>query len=48
MVIGHRGGYFGPENSMKSFRGAIANNLEGIEFDVSTTPPFDKLLLGVA
>ena len=35
MVIGHRGGFFGPENSMKSFQGAIANNLEGIEFDVS-------------
>ena len=34
MIIGHRGGYFGPENSMKSFRGAVQNNLEGIEFDV--------------
>ena len=34
LVIGHRGGFFGPENSMKGFRGAIANNLEGIEFDV--------------
>ena len=35
MVIGHRGGFFGPENSMKSFKGAIANGLDGIEFDVS-------------
>ena len=36
MVIGHRGGYIGgPENSMKCFRGALANNLDGIEFDVS-------------
>ena len=34
MVIGHRGGFFGPENSMKGFQGAIVNNLEGIEFDV--------------
>jgi len=34
MVIGHRGGFFGPENSMKGFRGAVENNLEGIEFDV--------------
>ena len=35
MVLGHRGGFFGPENSMKGFRGAIENNLDGIEFDVS-------------
>jgi len=35
MVIGHRGGFFGPENSIKGFKGAIANNIEGIEFDVS-------------
>ena len=34
MVIGHRGGFFGPENSMKTFRAAIENKLEGIEFDV--------------
>ena len=34
MVVGHRGGFFGPENSIKGFRGAIENNLEGIEFDV--------------
>ncbi len=34
MVIGHRGGFFGPENSMKGFHGAVENNLEGIEFDV--------------
>lgn len=32
--MGHRGGNFGPENSMKNFRGSISNNLEGIEFDV--------------
>ena len=37
MVVGHRGGYFGPENSMKGFQGAVDNNLEGIEFDVSLT-----------
>ena len=36
MIIGHRGGYIGgPENSMNCFRGALANNLDGIEFDVS-------------
>ena len=36
MVIGHRGGYIGgPENSMNCFRGALANRLDGIEFDVS-------------
>ena len=35
MVIGHRGGFIdGPENSMKCFRGALANNIDGIEFDV--------------
>ena len=34
MVVGHRGGYAGPENSMKSFKGALANQLEAIEFDV--------------
>ena len=34
MVVGHRGGFFGPENSMKCFQGAVDNNLEGIEFDV--------------
>lgn len=34
MVIGHRGGFFGPENSMKSFKGAMEHDLEGIEFDV--------------
>lgn len=34
MVVGHRGGFFGPENSMKGFRGAVENKLEGIEFDV--------------
>lgn len=34
LILGHRGGYFGPENSMKGFKGALDNNLEGIEFDV--------------
>lgn len=34
LVFGHRGGFFGPENSMKGFRGAVQHNLEGIEFDV--------------
>ena len=34
LVFGHRGGFFGPENSMKGFRGAVHHNLEGIEFDV--------------
>ena len=33
--MGHRGGFFGPENSMSGFKGAIDNKLEGIEFDVS-------------
>lgn len=33
-MIGHRGGYFGPENSMKAFKGAVENRIEGIEFDV--------------
>ena len=35
MIIGHRGGFIGgPENSMPCFRGALANRLDGIEFDV--------------
>ena len=34
MVVGHRGGHFGPENSLKTFQGAVNNDLEGIEFDV--------------
>lgn len=35
MIIGHRGGYIGgSENSMNCFRGALANNLDGIEFDI--------------
>ena len=34
MVIGHRSGFFIPENSMKGFRAAIENQIEGIEFDV--------------
>ena len=35
IVIGHRGGVFGPENTMKNVKGSIKNGLEGIEFDVS-------------
>lgn len=35
MVIGHRGGFFGPENSISGFQGAIDNKIDGIEFDVS-------------
>jgi len=34
IVIAHRGGNFGPENSMKNFRKAILNKVEGVEFDV--------------
>ena len=37
LVFGHRGGYFGEENTMKGFRGAIEHKLDGIEFDVSFT-----------
>ena len=32
--MAHRGGNFGPENSMKNFRLAIQHEIEGIEFDV--------------
>ena len=35
-MIAHNGGNFGPDNSMKNFKGAIENKVEGIEFDVST------------
>ena len=35
MIIAHNGGNFGPDNSMKNFKGAIENKVEGIEFDVS-------------
>ena len=49
MVIGHRGGNFGPENSLLNFKGAIENNIEGIEFDVSDkdicTVPYRASLL---
>lgn len=38
LVIGHRGGKFGPDNSMETFRAAVENQLEGIEFDVSWLP----------
>ena len=37
IIIAHRGGNFGPDNSLKNFRGSIANRLEGIEFDVWLT-----------
>jgi len=37
IIIAHAGGNFGPNNSMKNFKGAIANKCEGIEFDVSTS-----------
>ena len=33
--MAHRGGNFGPENSLKNFRIAIEQGVEGIEFDVS-------------
>ena len=32
--MAHRGGNFGPENSMKNFRLAIEHGVDGIEFDV--------------
>ena len=41
IVLGHRGGNFGPDNSMKNFRGSVENKLEGIEFDVSQSKPPD-------
>ena len=41
IVMGHRGGNFGPDNSMKNFRGSVENKLEGIEFDVSQSKPPD-------
>jgi glycerophosphoryl diester phosphodiesterase len=35
MIIGHRGGLpFGPDNTMKAFKLAVACKIEGIEFDV--------------
>ena len=37
IVMAHRGGNFGPDNSLKNFRGAIENKVEGVEFDVSIT-----------
>ena len=45
MVVGHRGGFLGPENSMKGFRAAIDNSLEGIEFDVSVTDFLNQVLI---
>ena len=35
MIMAHRGGNFGPNNSMKNFKGAIEHKVDGIEFDVS-------------
>merc|ERR1712029_874282 len=34
VVMAHRGGNFGPDSSMKNFRAAVENGLEGIEFDI--------------
>ena len=34
VIMGHRGGNFGPDNSMSNFRAAIEHKLEGIEFDI--------------
>ena len=34
IIIAHRGGDYGPENSMINFRGAVKDQIEGIEFDV--------------
>ena len=34
IVMAHRGGNFGPDNSMSNFRAAVENKVEGIEFDV--------------
>ena len=33
--MAHAGGNFGPKNSMKNFKGAIASKCQGVEFDVS-------------
>lgn len=33
--MAHRGGNFGPSNSLKNYKGAIDAKVEGIEFDVS-------------
>ena len=33
-IIAHRGGNFGPDNSMTNFKSAVELKLEGIEFDV--------------
>ena len=41
--MAHRGGNFGPENSLKNFRIAIEQGVEGIEFDVSVN--FRKLII---
>ena len=34
IVMAHRGGNFGPDNSMTNFRAAVQNKFEGIEFDI--------------
>ena len=36
IIIAHKGGNFGPSNSLKNYKGAIDAKCEGIEFDVST------------
>ena len=38
-IFAHAGGNFGPANTMKNFKGAIENKVEGIEFDVSLKYP---------
>ena len=35
IIMAHRGGSFGPDNSLKNFRGSIKHQIEGVEFDVS-------------
>ena len=34
-IIAHSGGNYGPPNSIKNFKGAIADKVDGIELDVS-------------
>lgn len=45
MVIGHRGGKFGPDNSMETIKAAVENQLEGIEFDVWLCKDEELMLL---
>ena len=37
MIIAHRSGYWGPENSWKSFKRAVDLDMEGFELDVWVT-----------